>query len=334
MTKKQTLLISLLLSFLLLLCSCAPGNSVFDFLLCLQTEQGNQCIPDKVGSSEKPFGIDEVEGDERPGSIGFDISYGDRFLASDETMQYYWRFVGNDCVLSAIPKDGSPMQQLAVFPPADYPSPQYTAIYRNYIVSFGVCDDWLIASVGHYEGSAHYFVGDFVRMRKDGSELEHFWITSDTAFVVVDDWIYYNYSGMFVDGGACYRIRPDGSDKEYLGDTLYSIILYHEDGYVYGTQKSEGTVGRWNPILDLIRCKPDGSDITTLFYGDRLPKFEESDYIGYSGIRITNDTIIFTVFVHGNTQGDSWRGRNLYVATYKVNKDGSNLMLLSEEYHV
>ena len=111
------------------------------------------------------------------------------FIERDSSAQYYWRREGNDCVLYAL-EDNAPLErQLAIFPPMTIDNP-YT---NNSIIQFGLCGDWLVASVGHYEGSGNYFYGDFVRIKKDGSELTHFYVTDDDTFTIVDDWVYYNY---------------------------------------------------------------------------------------------------------------------------------------------
>ena len=253
-------------------------------------------------------------------------------LEGDGDTQYYWTVEGDNCVLYALDKNKSATKQLASFPPLKN---EGSAPTLNAIVDFGICGNWIIVSVGHYEGSGGYFYGDFARMKKDGSELEHFWLTDDDTFVIVDEWIYYNFwtvKNSPADGDGCYRIRPDGTDNEYMGDILYSIFLYGQDGYVYGEQDTGKTIDHWNPMTDLIRCKPDGSGLTTLFSGESLPTFDNSDYMRYSDIEINKDYIAFTTSVHGYSDGDSWGGHYNYIADYRVNKDGSNLTLLREEY--
>jgi len=254
-------------------------------------------------------------------------------LKSDGDTQYAWKFEEDNCALYAMNNDGSDERRLAVFPPLRSEYDDRPTL--NYITDFGICGDWIIISVGHYEGSGHYFYGDFVRLKKDGSELEHFWLTEDDKFVIVKDWIYYNFwtaQDRPENVYGCYRIRPDGTDKEYLGDIISSIIIYAEDGYVYGEYATSETVNGWNPVVNLIRCKPDGSGVIILFTGDNLPKFDNSDFISYYDIKVTDEYVSFTARVHGYSEGDSWRGHYVYTAAYRVDKDGNNLVLLSEEY--
>jgi hypothetical protein len=248
----------------------------------------------------------------------------DNMLGHYGNTQYFWRMEKDNCVLYSIDDSELYAKQIAIFPPMDS---EYSDTDSS-IINFGVCGDWLIASVGHY------FYGDFVRLKKDGSELAHFYLTDDDTFVIIDDWIYYNYwanqDKPENDADGCYRIRPDGTEKEYLGDTIHNIYFF-ENGSIYGESSTSKTINGWNPVVDFIRCEPDGSKVVTLFKGDSLPKFENSDFIEYSNINIIKNYVMFTVSVHGQSDGDSWRGHYIYTADYSVKNDGSNLILLNEK---
>ncbi len=208
--------------------------------------------------------------------------------------------------------------------------------YRNQIVDFGVCGDWIIVSAGHYEGSGQYFVGDFYRIKKGGGEPERMNLTDDDEFVIAEDWIYYDFwrntETVASDKGektGCYRIRPDGTGKEYLGDTLYRVILYAQDGYLYGEQKVKPKLSGV-PVTNLIRCNLDGTEIATLFSGDSLPFTGDSNYIEYADICVSDDCITFTAMVHGLSHDDGWRGHCEFIAQYQTDKHGKNLTLLKE----
>ena len=251
------------------------------------------------------------------------------FLLKHNNTQYFWKREKHDCVLYALDDNETFEKKLAVFPPFSI----YDIYTDKDIIQFGICGDWLILSVGNYQGTARYFYGDFVRLKKDGSELSHFKVTDDGNFVIVDDWIYYNYfpRGEIPtnDPYGCYRIRPDGTEKEFLGNIINKIYLYAEDGYVYGNQKTEEIINRWNPVIDLIRCKPDTSDVVTLFKGTTLPKINNSEHMGYRDIKINSALISFKVFVLGYKGSHKYY---MYLAEYHVNLDGSNLILINEKY--
>ena len=248
------------------------------------------------------------------------------FLGSDGETRYYSGHEGTNGLLYVTEDEGLSAKQLASFPSRDD--------YQNtLIVDFGICGDWIILSVGQYQGSMSNFFGDFVRLKKDGSELEHFWLTDSDRFVIADGWIYYNYQEVEDDGSkpfGCYRIRPDGTEKEYMGDKIFEVILYAEDGYLYGRHSTDRNPYR-SRFSNLIRCRPDGSEKTTLFLGSALPTFEEGDYIKYYGVEVEDEAVTFTVYVNGYREGGSWRDSNIYNATYRVDKDGSNLILFREE---
>lgn len=254
----------------------------------------------------------------------------DNILGHYGNTQYFWRMEKDNCVLYAIDNNELHAKQLAIFPPVE----SYDSSIANGIIHFGVCSDWLILSVGFYEGSGNYFCGDFVRLKKDGSGLTHFNLTDDDTFFIIDDWIYYNYWAVEDlpenDAYGCYRIRPDCTEKEYLGDIIYKIQLI-ENGFIYGEHATSKMVNERNPLVDFICCKPDGSKVVTLFTGDSLPKFVNADCIEYYNIKIIENKVMFTVSVHGYSDGDSWRGHDLYTAYYFVKKDGSNLTLLNEK---
>lgn len=252
-------------------------------------------------------------------------------LGEDATAKFLGKSVDTDYYLYSENKDDLSLKQIAVFPPRE----EYDVSLENRIVDFGVCGDWIILCVGFYQGSGLYFAGDFVRVKRDGSELKHFWITDDDEFEIVKDWIYYNFWTLEDHPDniyGCYRIHPDGTGKEYLGDKIASIIQYESDGYIYGYYDT-GKAMSMNTINNLIRCKPDGSGRITLFKGSTLPLLKEADAIKYEPVKVVGDWVTFTASVHGYVMGDSWRGRNIYEAQYRVKKDGSGLTLLSETYY-
>jgi len=257
---------------------------------------------------------------------------GFELLGEDSNTKYYGKIVNNDYGLYSMHDGTSELTQIALISPTI----NGDATTVNRVVDFGICGEWIIASAGYYEGSGNYFNGDFVRMKKDGSAFEHFWLTDSDTFVIAADWIYYNF-WTFEDNPdnvyGCYRIHPDGSGKAYMGDEIYSVILYGEDGYLYGEYNTGETIFT-NPITDLIKCKPDGKDRIVFFEGNSLPLLDEADYINYSNVNLSDGKVYFTVSVHGTRPGDSWRGRYLYEAEYSVNNDGSGLDLLSEHYHI
>ena len=272
-----------------------------------------------------------------PAAAPYILSDTDRILERDGAAQYFWRYEEDDCVLYALYDGEASPKKLAVF--SALKSDEY--ITKKRVVDFGICGDWIIASVGFHSGSGSYFHGNFFRMKKDGSELAHFNPTDDDNFAIVEGWIYYNYWRVEAllenDPIGYYRIRPDGTDKEYLGDKIYSFITYAEDGYIYGERDTGARIYFYNdeysnPITDLIRCDIDGNNAVVLFSGETLPKIDGAEVVEYSQLTIEEKSVVFQVSVDGRKNGENWR-RYLYTADYCVNKDGSDLVLLDEEYY-
>ena len=252
-----------------------------------------------------------------------------RVLWYDGNGQYGWRFYGGKCALYLIEDNGLSVQRLALIEPM-FP---FWDKHRGGIFDFGIIDEWIILSVGEFQGSGWYFFGDFVRMRKDGSELEHFWLTNSHSFHIIGDWIYYYYwCHQPLKQEGIYRIRPDGSDKEYMGHILHNIILYAEDGYVYATQATDEIISPGNPVTNLIHWNPGSGEIITLFHGSILPEIDYALRVEYRGVEVHSEYILFGAYITGDA-GNLSRliTFDLYSAHYQVDKDGGNLILLNEE---
>jgi len=249
-------------------------------------------------------------------------------------VQYGSRIEGNNRVLYAVESNGTGITQLAVFPTLNVEWGQVETEWCRppEIIYLDVVDDWIIISVGEFQGSGGFFFGGIFRVGRDGNGREQFQFGWDNpGFIIINDWIYHNDMDIQGMGDGWIRIRPDGTDKEYLDEAIHSIYLFAEDGYIYGAHATSETVNGWNPVTNLVRWQPDSDESTVLFFGENLPICEYSNHIGFQDIRVFDDYVLFTAFVWGYRDGDSWRGSLLYKAAYKVDKDGSNLILLREE---
>ena len=253
-----------------------------------------------------------------------------QILWTDGNIQYGWRFIDGKCALYRIEDNGLSIVRLALIEP----QLPFIDIHRSGIFDFGITDEWIILSIGEFQGSGWYFYGNFVRMRKDGSEIEHFWLTDSHNFNVIGDWIYYHYwSHQPAKQEGIYRIRPDGSDKEFMGHILHSIIVYAEDGWVYATQATDEIINTQNPVINFIRWNPESEETIILFMGSTLLEIEGAHSIRYLDIKTGLKHIYFTVVVEGH---DLIGFRDvfpiLYSANYRVEKDGSNLEMLNERF--
>ena len=284
---------------------------------------------DFIAAAQSDIEYDEQE--QKADLSGIDSLGEMHILWDDGNIQYGSRIEGNNRVLYAIENGGLDLTQLAVFQPllVEWGHDETEWCNPQSIFYFEVIGDWLIASVGEIQGSGRYFYGDIYRIRRDGGGRESFGLGSfNHRFFIIDGWVYHRYWCFHpTREEGFYRFRPDGSDMEFLGDAIYSIFLIGEDGYIYGIHAASG---RGN----LARWKPDSTEPITLFLGETAPSFEEyNSSMGYwNNITVMNEYVIFTVIVSGY-RDSQFRESFLYTAEYRVDKDGSNLTLLSEKYH-
>ena len=296
------------------------------FLTSCQLPQIVDIEPASQTVIEMPdIGHDEPEQEQDVYDTG---SFDEMYIHWDDgRMQYGSRVEGNNRVLYTIENRGTYLTPLASFPSlnVEWGHAETEWCRPQGIFSFDVIDDWIILSAGEIQGSMRNFFGDLHRIRRDGSGRETFGLWSfNPSFTIIDGWVYHNI-WCLQNPSEWIRIRPDGTDRESLEGTIYSIILF-TDGYIYGTHTASG---RGN----LARWRPESNEPIVLFTGDSLPIFENSDSMGFFDITVSDDYVTFTAFVWGYRDGDSWRGSMLYSAEYRVDKDGSNLTLLNAEYH-
>ena len=272
-----------------------------------------------------------------PGTPGVIVCFGEMIIHWDDGITKYGsRAENNRLALYAIDSRSSNKTQLAVFEPLNisrWGGVETEWCNPSWIHYFEVVGDWVIISVGETMGSGGFFEGGIFRVKRDGSRHEPFEFgTYNPRFIIFDDWIYHN-DWVAMDGEGWFRIRPDGTGKELLDAAIHNIYFFSEDGYVYNSYKSSDMLNEWNPIINLVRWRPDSGEFITLFTGTTLPEFDDSCHMGFWDIVVTDNYVLFTVFVWGYRDGDSWRGSLLYTADYRVDKDGNNLILLNEEFH-
>ena len=250
-----------------------------------------------------------------------------RIYWDDGTTQFGSRVEGNTRVLYAVENYGLDIMQLAIFPSlhVEWGHSELESCRPQEIFSLDVVDDWIILSAGEIQGTMGNFFGDLHRVRRDGSGREAFQIRSmSSRFIIIDGWVYHHVWNVQSQYG-WIRIRPDGTNKESMYDTIDTIITFGEDGYIYGTHRAGG----WG---NLARWQPESNEVVTLFLREAAPTFEEytSINVSYGNITLTDEHVYFTVTVTGvypYSELIGWRTpwETLYSGNYRVNKDGSNL---------
>jgi len=285
--------------------------------------------------------FDDVFTHQDDGAAQFDEAaeinqFDDLFIHWDDgTTQFGSRVEGDVRVLYEINNNGAQVTQLAVFPSFDVGMGFHETEWSRpqLIYQLNVIGDVVILSAGSdVMGSLGAFEGDLFRVYRDGSGREALGIFSaDAGFHVVNDWIYYFiWNPQEADGW--FRFRADGTDMEYVGDTVINIFLFGDDGYIYGMHQAsgDGSLARW---------QPDGGAPIVLFCVTDAPIFEDFNIrISYEDFVITDEHVYFVVCIFGFHDDDphiGWRTpwRLLYTAEYRVDKDGGNLTQLSSEWH-
>ena len=260
----------------------------------------------------------------------------DLFIYWDDGItQFGSRIENNATVLYAIENHDSYIIELAVFPSlnVEWGHAETEWCRPQSIFQLDVIDDWVILTAGQIQGSMRNFFGDLHRVRRDGSEREAFGLGSGSSnFIIIDGWIYYNIFNP-KEAYGWIRIRPDGTGREFMGDFIHTIILFGDDGYIYGTNavSGDGNLARW---------RPESYDSITLFSKVDAPTFDEFyNIVLYQDIIVVDGYVYFTVLVIGTWDYIPFLGWHtpwaaLYTANFRVDKDGSNLTLLYERYHM
>jgi len=287
------------------------------------------------------YDMDSSTAEELAGQEQFDAVPGSIFTEElyihwdDGITQFGSRVEGNVSVLYAIENHGSHMTQLAVFPSfnVEWGNAETQWCSPQNIFYLDVVDDWVILSAGQIQGSMANFFGDLHRVRRDGSGREAFNLGSmNRRFIIIDGWVYHNI-WCAQDLYGWIRIRPDGTGREFVGDFIHTIILFGDDGYIYGTNAASG-------LGNLARWRPESNESVTLFLENNAPVFDEFfSRVSYRDIVPADGYVYFTVSVFGvwdYAQPVGWRTpwEGLHTANFRVNKDGSSLALLHERYHM
>jgi len=297
----------------------------------------NNILQDEIYQME-PIDIDETIDYKNNDATLYASFISQLFIHWDDGANQFGSIVkDNVTLLYSITNNGSNISKIATFPPLSVKQGRTETEWCNpsQIFSFELIDDWIILTAGEIQGSMRNFFGDMYRINLVSGERESFNLFSDNNhFIIIDGWIYHFIwrAQNLSDDEGWIRIRPDGTDRESLKDFIYTIIKFGTDGYIYGTNtiSGNGNLSRW---------KPEYNEPITLFRQSDLPVFEVSNVIVfYRNIIIDEEHIYFTVIVQGERNDvyiEPWFSllEDIYTAHYRINKNGSNLILLYETHH-
>lgn len=186
------------------------------------------------------------------------------------------------------------------------------------------CGDWLIYTIGNYQGTGHYFFGDMYRIKFDGTGKKMLKINNEKntnffndEFTTIDNKIIYNDNN--TDAVDLYYIMNlDMSNKQKVDKKVYSIIDVI-DGYIY--YKTE--------TGDIHKCKSDMSNDTLIVKSKNLPNYKKNKDEYYYDISIISNTMYFTADVWGARKGYSWIAQFINSTFNMIKLDGSDLKTLS-----
>ena len=195
-----------------------------------------------------------------------------------------------------------------------------------YIPRMSVCGDWLIYCIGTFQGSGNFFIGDYYRIKPDGTEKALMKINNRDShniesydFQTLDGWIYYLHSPVeyTVDHGY-YRIDPDVCIKEKLNPDIDTIIGAH-GGFLY-YKTAAGDIHRCNSDMDM--------DSVVVKAKDLYNHISEQDHYEYE-INILEDRLYFDASVWGYREGFSWRNQFIDSTFNVIGIDGTGLQTLA-----
>lgn len=189
------------------------------------------------------------------------------------------------------------------------------------VTSLTGCGEWLIYTIGSYQGSMGNFSGKTFRIKPDGSDKATIKIKDEDGFLTFENWIIsleknaqknYQY----------YMTRPDLSERKIMkvNESKGRIIQLTRDGWLY----------YHTPRGDIHRSKMDGSNDTLLLNADKLPNQlgEEGDSYDYT-IDVVGEVIYLKAEVSGFRGNQGMRNTVISYSFNRVNVDGTGFQTLS-----
>ena len=189
------------------------------------------------------------------------------------------------------------------------------------VTSLSSCGEWLIYSIGSYQGSMGNFYGKTFRIKPDGTGKAAMKVKDEDGFLTFDNWLI-SLEKTAQKNFHYFMTRPDLSEKKKMkiNESEGRIITLTNDGWLY----------YHTPSGDIHRSKIDGSGDTLLLKADKLPNqlVEEGDYYSYT-IDIVGEVIYLIAEVTGFRGKHGWRDTTISYSFNRVNVDGTGFQALS-----
>ena len=189
--------------------------------------------------------------------------------------------------------------------------------------------DTLVFSMGHYEGSAGYFYGEFCSYDLNTKELKQAHLTDDDEFLVLDGFVYYQkYEYQGNRGSELYRANLDLSEEERVFAEAVELLRADEES------------GTLLVSMDgkLLRMSPDGAEEACLFdLTDAGWIWQEDDRVLFREVNVIENEIYVRAQHWGYTGKNGWRDSLIGEQYFCIQADGSGFQswnpdaLLAEE---
>ena len=206
--------------------------------------------------------------------------------------------------------------------------------YQEYlrIVNFSVRSDWIIYTVGNYEGTAQYFFGKLVHIKKDGSNKESF-DSSNENFIIINHEIYYNYfsqgsQSKRFDKEGYYKISLDFSKQVYWEKDIGNIEYYDkENDWIYYSEHTNFL----EESADLKRCRTNETESEIVVkVKDIFQEHNSKKFITYHNVNKIEDWIYFNCNTWAENKNGGWRPQLKNSQYYRIKTDKTNLELIQE----
>ena len=190
--------------------------------------------------------------------------------------------------------------------------------YSYTIPQLSVCGEWLIYSVGSFEGSGAYFYGNMYRIKPDGTDKASMNISSTGNFLAYDNWIYYTDSNQEI-GCPSNIIHPDLSGKQKMNDSITPITLT-DDGWLFYNEKNG----------DIHRSRINGNNDSLILKADQLHNYlTKDDHYNYT-LDFVGDMVYINAEAWGPRSGGSWRDQFVCSSFNRVNINGKDFQTFAQ----
>ncbi len=191
----------------------------------------------------------------------------------------------------------------------------------NEVTQLSLCGDWLIYTLGSYQGSMGNFYGKTYRIKPDGADRAPMNIKAGDGVSTFDNWIIYREDDPEADDSQYFMVRPDMSEKKKMkiSQAQGSLLALPGDGWMYYKK----------PSGDIHRSRPDGGGDTVIMTVDKLPnkRREKDDSYNYT-LDVVGDVIYLKVQVMGFRDTAGWRDAVINDSFNRFKVDGTGFQTL------